>query len=184
VLKWTDASPIKNGSSISLRTNKTVVAFDDLKVYKFRAGNDQTITAGTAVTKDIRRRNGKVKSLVRDAAGNWSNPGNLDVTISSLTRQSNAIPNDTFISNKIVLYPNPTNGKHLTLIYEAANPSKTKISLLDYNGKLIKIIYDQPGKEVKKNVDISNLIKGIPAGTYFIKTENADHINTARIIKQ
>ncbi len=81
VLKWTDASPIKNGSSISLRTNKTVVEFDDLKVYKFRAGNSQTITAGTLVTKDIRRRNGKVKSLVRDAAGNWSSPGNLDVII-------------------------------------------------------------------------------------------------------
>ncbi len=81
ILKWTDASPIKNGSSISLRTNKTVAEFDDLKVYKFRAGNSQIITAGTAVTKDIRRRNGKVKSLVRDAAGNWSNSGNLDVTL-------------------------------------------------------------------------------------------------------
>ncbi len=81
ILKWTDASPIKNGSSISLRTNKTIVEFDDLKVYKFRAGNNQTITAGSAITKDIRRRNGKVKSLVRDAAGNWSNAGNLDVTL-------------------------------------------------------------------------------------------------------
>ncbi|WP_299213680.1 hypothetical protein [uncultured Aquimarina sp.] len=81
ILKWTDSSPIKNGSSISLRTNKTSMEFDDLKVYKFRVGNTKTITAGGNVTKDIRRNNGKIKSLIRDAAGNWSTAGNLDVKL-------------------------------------------------------------------------------------------------------
>ncbi|SHJ63719.1 T9SS type A sorting domain-containing protein, partial [Aquimarina spongiae] len=184
LLKWTDTSPIKNGSSISLRTNKTVVEFDDLKVYKFRAGNSQVITAGSAVTKDMRRRNGKVKSLVRDATGNWSAPGNLDVTISSLSKQNNTIIDDTFLTNTVVVYPNPTNGKQLMLTYDSDYTSKATISLFDLAGKLIHQKSNQSGKEPERNIDISDMVHEIPTGTYFLKVNNGAQISTTRIIKQ
>ena len=184
LLKWTDTSPIKNGSSISLRTNKTVVEFDDLKVYKFRAGNSQVITAGSAVTKDIRRRSGKVKSLVRDAAGNWSSPGNLDVTISSLSKQNNTIIDDTFLTNTVVIYPNPTDGKQLMLTYDSSNTSKATISLFDLTGKLIYQKLDQSSKEPQRNIDISDMVNEIPAGTYFLKVDSGVQISTTRIIRQ
>ncbi len=184
VLKWTDASPIKNGSSISLRTNKTIVEFDDLKVYKFRAGSSQTITAGTAVTKDIRRQNGKVKSLVRDAAGNWSTPGNLDVTISSLNRQNPDIIDDTSLGEKMIVYPNPVRGVELWLTYNVIDSRQTKISLIDYAGKILKVKYDIPGKNFTKTTDISDLMQGLPSGNYFIKIQNGGQIQTSKIIKE
>ncbi|MHA7058308.1 N-acetylmuramoyl-L-alanine amidase [Aquimarina sp. M1] len=184
VLRWTDSSPIKNGSAISLRTNKTIVEFDDLKVYKFRAGSTQAISAGEGVIKDIRRKNGKVKSLVRDAAGNWSSSGNLDVTISTLTKENPNLQSDLdTTTHNYVAYPNPTDGNQLTLTYNVIDSQHTKIFLLDLTGKILKTKYDTPGKEFSKSIDITDMIKGMPANIYFIKTENGGQTRTLKIIK-
>ncbi|MBQ0739467.1 T9SS type A sorting domain-containing protein, partial [Aquimarina celericrescens] len=183
VLKWTDASPIKNGSSISLRTNKTVVAFDDLKVYKFRAGNNQIITAGTAVTKDIRRRNGKVKSLVRDAAGNWSNPGNLDVIISSLSKQNFALLDDTSLGHAITVYPNPTNGKELTIEYQSKSKNTAHISIHDVLGRELNVLQDSYYGNYKRNINLSPFISELQKGNYFIKVTIDNISETIKITK-
>ncbi len=185
ILKWTDSSPIKDGSTISLRTNKTVVEFDDLKVYKFRANQTQTITAGSSVTKDIRRRNGKIKSLVRDAAGNWSSPGNLDVTISSLSRQNPNLQDDTKLDTNPIVYPNPATGTSLTLTYSATSSHQTEISIWNITGKLLNKIYDKPTKEdSQRNIDISALLENIATGNYIIKVKNGKNTFYSRILKQ
>ncbi len=184
VLKWTDTSPIKNGSSISLRTNKTVVEFDDIKVYKFRASSSQTITAGSAVTKDMRRRNGKVKSLVRDAAGNWSTPGNLDVTISSLSKQNNTILDDTFLTNTVIVYPNPTDGKKLRMIYHSLSKNTAYISIYDMLGRKLKSTQDSYKGINERSMDLSDFIANLQKGQYIIKV-SLDHItSTIKITKQ
>ncbi|WP_298543717.1 N-acetylmuramoyl-L-alanine amidase [uncultured Aquimarina sp.] len=185
LLRWTDTSPIKNGSSISLRTNKTSVEFDDLKVYKFRANQSQTITAGSAVTKDIRRQNGKIKSLVRDAAGNWSTPGNLDVIISSLSRQNPNLVDDTKLKNDTpIIYPNPTTGKYLTLTYNGISNQSTEISIWDITGKLINKMNDKPSDNNQRNIDISTLLKNVTSGNYIIKLKSGKNVFYSRILKQ
>ncbi|WP_299437976.1 N-acetylmuramoyl-L-alanine amidase [uncultured Aquimarina sp.] len=184
LLRWTDTSPIKKGSSISLRTNKTSVEFDDLKVYKFRANQSQTITAGSAVTKDIRRQNGKIKSLVRDAAGNWSLPGNLDITISSLSRQNTNLKDDTELENNFIIYPNPTTGNSITLTYNATANQQTEISVSDITGKLINKMYDTSIEKNQRSIDISKLLKNTSSGNYIIKVKNGKNIFYSRILKQ
>ncbi|WP_299213683.1 N-acetylmuramoyl-L-alanine amidase [uncultured Aquimarina sp.] len=185
ILKWTDSSPIKNGSTISLRTNKTVVEFDDLKVYKFRATGTQGISAGIAVTKDIRRRNGKVKSLVRDAVGNWSTPGNLDVTISSLTKENPNLLNDTYIeTNEISIYPNPTNGKNLNISYQATSNESTLIQIIDISGKILKSIEDKVKETGPRNLNLGEYVSSIPNGNYFIKVRKGKNTNVFQIIKK
>ncbi|WP_378177311.1 N-acetylmuramoyl-L-alanine amidase [Aquimarina sp. SS2-1] len=185
ILKWTDPSPIKNGSTLSLRTNKTMVEFDDLKVYKFRVNQSQTITAGSAATKDIRRRNGKIKSLVRDAAGNWSAPGNLDITISSLSRQNPNLQDDTKLDTNPIIYPNPTTGNSLTLSYDAASNQEIEISIWDITGKLLKKMMEKPAKEdEQKTIDISSLVKNLTSGNYIVKVKNGKNIFYSRILKQ
>lgn len=185
LLRWTDTSPIKNGSSISLRTNKTSMEFDDLKVYKFRVDNTQTITAGSSVTKDIRRRNGKIKSLVRDGAGNWSLPGNLDVTISSLSRQNPNLLDDTKLdNNKITLYPNPTDGNGTTLQFPSVKNEKSVIKIYDLTGKKIKTITYKSSNTGVVNLNIDTEISDMSAGHYFIKISNSRISNTINFIKQ
>lgn len=185
LLRWTDTSPIKNGSSISLRTNKTSMEFDDLKVYKFRVGNTQAITAGSSVTKDIRRRNGKIKSLVRDGAGNWSSPGNLDVTISSLSRQNPNLLDDTklTISNP-VLYPNPISNTTLNLIFSATANAEVVISLYDLTGKLLDNMNYISKETEQTTLNISSLIQNISSGNYIIKIANGKNITYSRLLKQ
>ncbi|WP_299213687.1 peptidoglycan DD-metalloendopeptidase family protein [uncultured Aquimarina sp.] len=184
ILKWTDSSPIKNGSTISLRTNKTVVEFDDLKVYKFRATGTQGISAGTAVTKDIRRRNGKVKSLVRDAAGNWSLPGNLDVTISSLTKENPNIQDDTYIeTNDILVYPNPTDGTSIILNYQSASDAYTAISITDITGRVLTSFYKYSKESVHQSLNLSNYFTSFKNGQYFIKVSSKNGSKVLPVIK-
>ncbi|WP_299437972.1 peptidoglycan DD-metalloendopeptidase family protein [uncultured Aquimarina sp.] len=183
ILKWTDPSPIKNGSTISLRTNKTSVEFDDLKVYKFRADASTTVSAGSSVSKDIRRRNGKIKSLVKDAAGNWSSPGNLDITISSLTRQNTSIQDDTFIDNHIEVYPNPTKGTDLTLSYSSFATSYTAISITDITGRTIKSFREYTKEAGNQSIDLSNYFTSIQNGQYFIKVSNDRGSKVISVIK-
>ncbi|WP_378177308.1 peptidoglycan DD-metalloendopeptidase family protein [Aquimarina sp. SS2-1] len=183
ILKWTDPSPIKNGSTLSLRTNKTMVEFDDLKVYKFRANSTATISAGSSVTDDIRRRNGKIKSLVRDAAGNWSAPGNLDITISSLTRQNTEILDDTFLENKIQVYPNPTNGKDITLSYQSPSDAYTVISIIDITGRVLKYFREYSKESIHQSLDLSNYFTSFQNGQYFIKVSNKNGSKVVSVIK-
>ncbi|WP_299257375.1 peptidoglycan DD-metalloendopeptidase family protein [uncultured Aquimarina sp.] len=184
ILKWTDSSPIKNGSSISLRTNTTIVEFDDLKVYKFRATESQGISAGTAVTKDIRRRNGKVKSLVRDAAGNWSAPGNLDVTISTLTKENPNLQNDTYIeANDIFIYPNPTDGTNVKLNYQSVSDSYTAISIIDITGRVLKSFKEYSKESTNQSIDLSNYFTTFQNGQYFIKVSDKNGSKVISVIK-
>ncbi|MFH1321828.1 MAG: PKD domain-containing protein, partial [Bacteroidota bacterium] len=87
VSSWTDASPLTSGNYISLRTGNANVLFNDLKVYKARTGSE-LITVGPASTNDIRYQNpdpstpsGRIKSIVKDGAENWSSLETLNINV-------------------------------------------------------------------------------------------------------
>ncbi len=187
VLRWTDTTPIASGSGISLRTNATIMEFDDLKVYKFRAGSSLSVAAGTGVTKDIRRRNGKIKSVVRDAAGNWSTPGNLDVTISSLTRQNDNLIDDTDleidIDSDIKISPNPTDGTNVTLKYETQSKTSSSINIFDITGRVLQSFSNFANEPGTRSIDLSPHISSLQNGQYFISIETNGNIKTISIIK-
>ena len=85
--QWTDSSPLTSGSYISLRTNQANVEFDDLKVYKGRS-TGVTVSVGNTNAKDLRTNlasSGQVKSIVRDAAGNFSSVANATISIGAGT---------------------------------------------------------------------------------------------------
>ncbi|CAM1344976.1 peptidoglycan DD-metalloendopeptidase family protein [Tenacibaculum amylolyticum] len=181
ILKWTDTTPIQRGSSISLRTNRTNILFDDLKVYKYRAGSTQRITAGTGVNKDIRRRNGKVKSLVKDVAGNWSSSGNLDVTISSLSSRNFETP-EALLNDAVKVFPNPTKDR-MFINFPSQIKETTTISIVDITGRTLKVIKKISKEKETQQVDLSNAIKALPQGHYLLKILNKQVSKTIKFIK-
>ncbi len=177
LLKWTDSNPLKTGGYLSLRTNATAVEFDDLKVYKARTGS-VSVTAGDAVTNDLRTTPGKIKSLVRDAAGNWSAPGNLDVTRTSAARL--AVSSD----DELILYPNPTNGKNLTLQYHAKGEQPSRIQVQDVLGRIVGSTQDLPDVEQRREVDLQPLFQNLSTGRYLVRFQQGSRVETQWVNKE
>ncbi len=184
LLSWTDSNPISTGSGISLRTNATQMEFDDLKVYKYRAGSSVTITAGSAVTNDLRTANAKIKSLVRDDAGNWSSPGNLDMTLTfSGTRKIAVDGSNTPFAQTLNIYPNPTNGIDVSLNYRAAGKSSTVITLFDSMGKAYNTLTDMPEGEGERTLNISSLFDQVSPGLYWIVVNHNGQSTSSKVLK-
>ncbi len=83
---WTDPSPLTSGNAISLRTANASVQYDDVKIYKSRTSN-VNISIGSA-SDEVRYQNPnpstpscRVRSIIQDNAGNWSNSVSQDVNI-------------------------------------------------------------------------------------------------------
>lgn len=168
VLTWTDSTPIRTGRGISFRTNSTMMEFDDLKVYKQHAAS-ALVTTGTLNSNDARTRNVKIKSLARDAAGNWSSRGNLDVIVTSLSRQLLSDPSlDVSALKEFILYPNPTKGGSFSMHYTGTIDDDLYISLIDITGKIVAKDSIKVSSESAGMIDLQNYIQGIHTGQYFI----------------
>ncbi len=177
LLNWKDTSPISSGVAVSLRTNKTAIEFDDLKVYKYRAGNSARITAGNQDNnKDLRTSVGKIKSMVRDDAGNWSSPGNLDITM-------NFGKEFTSPHSKLIVYPNEVTD-HATIRWKQPDYGTVHISAFDLQGRMIaKMPKDYMDKGLSE-LDITSMTKSLPSGFYLIKLVSGSYLETIRIIKK
>jgi N-acetyl-anhydromuramyl-L-alanine amidase AmpD len=89
VLSWKDASPIQNGSYISLRTGNARVEYNNFKVYRTRPiSGTVTIQVGPGSNDDIRRQSdqpthyvGRIRSMAQDSAGNLSAYAARDVRV-------------------------------------------------------------------------------------------------------
>lgn len=84
---WTDPSPYSNGSYISFRSGDCDYMVNNLKVYRSRFPS-VTVSVGPGSTNDIRYQSpnpttasGRVKSIVKDAAGNLSTVASQDVLV-------------------------------------------------------------------------------------------------------
>jgi hypothetical protein len=172
VASWTDATPLTSGTYISLRTATADVEFDDLKVYKSR-GTSATITVGSANTNDVRTSGtpgAKIKSLVKDAAHNWSAPGNLDVNITiAAARLATATTTATATAGATSVYPNPvtTTDGQFTVGYSMAAAGEVTIELLDGQGtRLARLVRRQAAGTHQTTVPTQALAK---QGLYFVK---------------
>jgi N-acetylmuramoyl-L-alanine amidase len=183
LLQWTDTTPISMGDGISFRTNQTAVEFDDIKVFKYRAGSEVLVSAGPEPTNDARRESPdgiapscKVQSLVRDDAGNWSAQGNADIILdfsaaTALTSSSN-----------MVVYPNPTDGTSLNLLYGTNKRSTLNISLFNFNGQLINQTSTKELDSGKHEIDLSYMMNELGAGHYILIMENEEGRQTKKLI--
>ncbi|WP_046245374.1 SpoIID/LytB domain-containing protein [Hymenobacter terrenus] len=179
VTSWQDPTPLTSGANISLRTSEADVEFDDLKVFKAR-GTSATITVGAANTNDIRTSaspGAKIKSLVKDAADNWSTLGNLDVNIAIPAAAARPAADEAMAS----VYPNPITDGKLTISYA-----------LDADAEVAIDIYDSRGTKVKTLV--SRELRGahqvaVPAqtlgkqGIYLVKLSTGEKSQVVRVLK-
>ncbi len=191
VLSWTDATPLTSGAYISFRTNQADVEFDDLKVYKNRS-TSKLITVGSANSNDARvasvgtTPSCKIKSLVNDAAGNWSAVGNLDMIL-NFTAARAATP-DALESNTVIIsavYPTiVTDGLFsIRLNTTSLATAKTLIQLYDANGNLIKELYNRNADSGILNFDVNSL--SLQSGLYFVSVQaNQGKKQTTKLIIQ
>lgn len=95
---WTDPSPYTNGSHISFRSGNSTWHINNFKAYRSRFPN---VTVQVSPSGDIRYENsnpttpaGRIKSIVRDTAGNLSTIAFLDVNVDRTPPATAATVND------------------------------------------------------------------------------------------
>lgn len=76
----------------------------------------------------------------------------------------------------VQLYPNPTTTNEVTVNW--GNTSVNSLKLIDLNGKVLRVIKVQPS-ETSKTIALSNY----PAGTYLLRIESSNGIETRKIVK-
>ncbi|UYZ61413.1 peptidoglycan DD-metalloendopeptidase family protein [Hymenobacter weizhouensis] len=180
VLSWTDATPLTSGSYMSLRTNQAQVDFDDLKVYKARS-TSKVVTVGSATSKDARRVSPnsttpacKVKSMVRDAAGNWSAAGNLDIIIPAPASAATALRAD--------VYPNPLE-TNATLRYALPGSAPVRVAVLDRFGRTVLSWPEETQAAGTHELALTRLASLAP-GTYFVQVRAGRQATVTRVVRQ
>ncbi len=185
VLDWTDASPLTSGSYMSFRTNGASVDFDDLKVFKSR-GTSQTVFVGSTDWNDVRVTGSpaaKIKSLVKDAANNWSSLGDAEVNISNISAKIATNLEDEEQISELSLYPNPISDSRLNVVYSLKESSDVNIRLYNVLGEEISILYEgnKDAGTQKQEFELSNL--RLKAGTYIVRISTNEGTKTLRLVK-
>ncbi|WP_378186491.1 N-acetylmuramoyl-L-alanine amidase [Aquimarina sp. W85] len=180
LLNWVDSSPIVTGAAISLRTNQTAMEFDNLRVYKYRTSGNTLITVGNLdATNDLRTANGKVRSMVRDAVGNWSLPADLDITIASALSK-NSTRND---QNKITVYPNEIID-NASLTWVQPEHGVVTISIYDVFGNIVSKMPSSYSVKGQSSLDISSATNQLTPGIYVLKLITGSHTETIKLLKR
>jgi len=104
-----------------------------------------------------------------------TNTGSVLYLDSLALSTSNALDEENIISDAKI-YPNPNNGK-FTFERKSITDEKTKLEIIDINGKLIKTFEINP-TDKKIEIDLGEVSKG----SYYIKSNT--HISSNKIIKQ
>jgi murein DD-endopeptidase MepM/ murein hydrolase activator NlpD len=190
VLSWTDATPLTAGAYISFRTNQADVEFDDLKVYKNRS-TSKVITVGSANSNDARvasvgtTPSCKIKSLVNDAAGNWSAVGNLDMILNfTAVRGFAANTFETETAAVSTVYPSiVTDGLFTVRFNNTDLATRTIIQLYDANGNYISELHNANINTPMLNFNVSKL--SLKPGLYFVSIQNqSSQRQTVKLIIQ
>jgi hypothetical protein len=92
--------------------------------------------------------------------------------------KTTSITDNTFNSQVIRIFPNPTNGIfEIEIPDDTENPANILIYIVDINGKLI---VNKPRQSARTILDISNQ----PGGIYFLNLKKGDVVSQWKIIKQ
>lgn len=183
-LTWTDSTPLTSGSGISLRTNEAEVEWDDVKVYKSRA-TTKVVTVGPESSNDARKASisstaaaCKVKSLVRDAAHNWSAAGNLDLVVTFPAAA--AARSDSFRAR---VYPNPVPGQSARVDYFLKQDQRVRVTVCDLRGKPLLLLHDnvQTAGRHELTLGAQKLVPGV----YLLRIEGEGGLSeVTRVLKQ
>ncbi|MBD2770417.1 N-acetylmuramoyl-L-alanine amidase [Hymenobacter sp. BT664] len=185
VVSWTDPTPLTTGAHISLRTSEADVEFDDLKVLKSR-GTTALITVGAANSNDVRTSaspGAKIKSLVKDAADNWSEFGNLDVNIALEPTSNPSLTGQDPAAFRAQVFPNPVPDAATHVAYFLDLPQQVTMTVTDLWGKpLVKL---RNGVQAAGHHEVSLGTQELKPGVYLLRIEGADgRVELMRILKQ
>lgn len=162
---WTDPSPHIAGNSLSLRTGNCNVEYDDIKVYKNR-NSTETITVGA--NKEVRHQNiaetnsaCRIKTIITDASGNFSNSNGTDVNIDWTAPEDIASVNDGLGLDIDTTYI----ATSLSANWTSANEPNSYITSYDYcigltAGASDLVDWSDNGTETQVNHTGLNLITG------------------------
>ena len=183
-LTWTDSTPLTSGTGISLRTNEADVEWDDVKVYKSRS-TTRLVTVGVEASQDARRASVntttpacKVKSIVRDAAHNWSAVGNLDLVVRFSGARTAAA--DGFGTR---VYPNPVLDQTTRIDYFLEQDQRVKVTVCDLRGKPLLVLHDDVQEAGRHELTLGS--QKLESGVYLLRIEGADGMSeVTRILKQ
>ncbi|UYZ61414.1 N-acetylmuramoyl-L-alanine amidase [Hymenobacter weizhouensis] len=188
-LSWTDTTPLTSGTGFTLRTNQAEVEFDDLKVYKSRS-TSKLVTVGPEATQDARRRSpstttagAKIKSLVRDAANNWSSVGNLDLVVSFPAAATAARLTGSGSSFGAAVYPNPLPEQSARVSYHLARAQPVTVTVTDLRGKPLLTLHEGPAPAGDQLLTLPS--QQLPRGLYLLRVRTADGTHEVlRLLKQ
>ena len=107
---------------------------------------------------------------------NWGNAGFLDNIFVGQNKSSAVNVIKSF--DNVSVYPNPTSD-NINIRINANQPSTAKISVLDYTGKVVKSLNTNQTIFNGSN-DLSFNVGSLNNGTYIIKIENNEGVNTQR----
>lgn len=129
---WTDPTPLTNGNAVSFRTGNAKTTFDNLNIYKSRNSNALITVSPNG---NIRYANfntgtpsGKISSIVKDAAHNWSTITENSVNIDFSPPTSIATINDGLVAD----INTTTNGTELSANWTASTDPNSDISYYEY----------------------------------------------------
>jgi len=133
---YTDPSPISTGTGISFRSGNCDWQIQNFKVYRSRASNTpETISVGTCPSCMIRYQNpnpstpsGKVKSIVRDSANNFSTVAAQDVNVDWTPPTNVTLLNDGTGADADTTF----NGTQLSNNWSASSDPNSGINLAEY----------------------------------------------------
>ena len=185
-LTWTDTTPLASGAGISLRTNQADVEFDDVKVYKSRS-TTKLVTVGPESNQDARRQSPnsatpacKIKSLVRDAAHNWSAVGNLDLVVTFPVARMATLAGQTFGTN---VAPNPVLDASTRIEYFLDQAQDMTLTLLDLRGQTVQVLHRGPQGAGRHELTLA-AHKLLP-GVYLLRVQGAHgKAELLRVLKQ
>jgi hypothetical protein len=172
VVSWKDASPLSSGTYISFRTNQADVEFDDLKSYKSRS-TSKLITVGSANTNDARiasvgsTPSCKIKSLVNDAAGNWSTVGNLDMILQFTAAAAASVSMVQDVTKDLTAFPNPVTKGSFSVTFHNAVAGNVSILLYDLQGKPIQQLLNKGLSEGKHTLLFNTKEYQLKPGVYY-----------------
>lgn len=84
---------------------------------------------------------------------------------------------------KLELYPNPT-VEYLNMQYTLAETSKVRASILDQNGRVLKIILDLKNATAGEHIE-SVQVRDLPPGLYYVEIQaGANGVSAARFVKE
>lgn len=133
IASWTDDTPLSGGTHISLRTNQAEVQWDFVEVWRARSGTTETISVGAsamlaAQNSSPAQPGGRLRTLVLDAAENFSATAQADVNVDWTPPTAPAAVRDGLAADESVTH----DGGQLSANWDASSDPHSGVISYEY----------------------------------------------------